>query len=127
MAKEARLKVAFSSKRIEQLIAQLVDGHGIDGEITAREVVNERHGAVAKGGSTTGATGRGILLAGIGMEQNGEVGSDPEKASIQHLVDVLFAGADNHVVAILDRFAQQGISDGASDKVSIQRVLPIFD
>jgi hypothetical protein len=64
--------------------------------------------------------GEGVLGLGLRVEEDRKVAPDRAKAPGQH---VFRGGADDHVVAVLDRPAEQRITNRAADGVDLHAAL----
>src|SRR3990167_6676367 len=122
MAEQACFKIALAAVGGIQL-AQGVFGHGVNGQVTANQVVfdadvragEEGEATVALAGFALGA-GEGVFLARLRMEKHREVVADRAKTLGQHLFN---RSANYQPVDVGDRLAEQAVAHGAADLVNL--------
>ena len=126
MAQNARLEVALSAIGVDDQTI-LVLGHGIDGEIAARQILldgDRRIGvegetAVAPGHLALGARQR-VFLVGVRVQKDREILAHGLVALFGHL---LRRGAGDDPVHILNRAAEQPVAHRAADAPDLHRRL----
>ncbi len=109
--------------RINEVARRLVLGHRIDRQVAALEVGFERDGricvefeaGVSRRHLSLGASER-VLLVRPGMKKNREVAAHRLVAGGEHLVD---GRADDDVIAVDHREAEQPVADRAADHVAL--------
>jgi hypothetical protein len=124
MAQHARLEIAQAAPRVDQPAGGIAR-HGVDRQVAPQEVFLERdlgrrvhdEAAVAGRGLALRA-GQRVLLAAVGMQEDGEVAPHGPEAPPLHL---LRGGADHDPVALADRQAEQFVTNGAADQVDFHR------
>ena len=123
VAEDPGLDVGLSMEGIDEA-AVGGTGDGVDGEVTAQQVVFQRdirremHGKalVAGCGLALGA-GQCVFLVALGVQEDGEVLADGLKALGQHLFR---RGAHHHPVAVAGGQPQQFVTDGPADAVDLE-------
>ena len=114
-----------SSRAVERVddAALLVARDRVDREVAAREVLLERHvgrgveleAVIAARGLALGARER-VLLVRLRMQEHREIPADGLVAELDHL---LGRRADDDVVAVLHRQAEQLVAHRAADGVDL--------
>ena len=126
MTEHASLDVARAAVRIdERAIVGLRDR--IDREVAPLQILFQRHrrigiddeAAIATPALALGPRQR-VLLAGIGMQEHGEVATHGLEASRFHPG---LGGADHHPVAIAGRQAQQPVAYRAADEIGLHAAM----
>ena len=122
MAQQLGLQVALAPIGVAERAARgpaCGRGHGIDGQVAAREVFLQRdigrglHGkaAVAAAALALGARER-VFLVGLGVQEDGKVAAHGLVALGDHFFG---RGADHDPVAVMDRAAEQMVAHRAAD------------
>ena len=127
MAQQARLEIRAPAIGIYDL-AVVVFGHGVNGQVTADQILLQ--GDIGRGvkGETAIATpalafgaGQGVFLAGLGMQKNREVGAHRAIA----LGSEGFGGGTHHdPVDLRYRATEQAIPYGTAHLVDLHRKRP---
>ena len=123
VAEDPGLDVGLSMEGIDEA-AVGGSGDGVDGEVTAQQVVfqcdirREMYGKalVAGSGLALGA-GQCVFLVALGVQEDGEVLADGLKALGQHLFR---RGAHHHPVPVAGGQPEQFVADGAADAVDLE-------
>ena len=118
MAQHARGQVGNAVKGVSQR-AVVGAGDGVDRQVAARQVFFERHlarrieseAAITVAGLAFGARER-VLGVRLRVQENGEILADRLEALRQHFSR---RRADDHVIAVLHRQAQQLVTYSATD------------
>ena len=109
-ADQAGLQVVMAAARVvevAEIVARQADGHGVDGEVAAAQVLGQRRGldagqrpglvvGLAAGGgqvegTAAGAHGGGaesLVLAGIAAQRRGQLAGRPARVALHRQVDV---------------------------------------
>ena len=119
MPQHARLQIARAAEGVDQAAVRIL-GDRVDREVAARKVLIQRHvgrgvedeALVAAAGLPLGARQR-VLLSSAGVQEHRKVRADRPEAGGNHR---LRRRADDDVIAVADRHAQQPVADRAADE-----------
>ena len=118
MAQQTRLQIVLAAERIDDFTGGGF-GHGVDGQIAARQILLQRDlGGGVKG--KAGIAGRGfalgarqrVFLVRLRMQEHGKVLADRTKARVKQR---LGGGADDDPVTIFDGQTKQAIAHAAAN------------
>lgn len=126
MAQQSRLEITLPAVGIDE-VARGALGHGVDGEVTAREIVLERHiggegrlETTIAGGDLPFEAREGVLLVALGMQEYGEFPPDrPEAAALEFLG----CAPHDHPVTFPHRAAEEPVPYGATDEVDFHLLM----
>jgi hypothetical protein len=120
VAQHAPLQIRRAAERVDQRAVR-VFRHRVDGQVAAAQVVLERHlrrrvereRVIAAAGLAFGPR-QCVLLAGLRMQEYRKILAD---RLVAEAAQVVRARADDDVVAIADRQAEQAVTHRAADEI----------